>query len=511
MTNSFALQRKLIILAIVLPLAAITGYLLASPTEFDSLIFVGTLVMVLAIPVMLKWHHAALVFTWNAGIIIFFLPGSPYVWMIAAAASISVSLLNRILDKEQVLLNVSSITWTLLIVAFVVLVTAKLTGGMGLRSLGSGVYGGKKYFFILLAIIAYFALSCRRIPPASATFYTGAFLLSGLTAVLSNLIYFAGSGAWFLYAFFPADSALSQAYEDFVVNPAGTRFSRLGGLAIAGQAAYLYLVMRYGIRGLLDLSKPWRLLILLGIASLSLLGGFRSAPVFYVIVFAVQFCAEGLLRSRIFPMLLVSGLVAFVALIPLAQRLPLSIQRGLSILPLPVSSAVRIDTESSTEWRLQMWSVLAPEIPKYLWLGKGFAASATDYYLANESVKRNFSRDYELMILSGDYHSGPLSILIPFGIWGVLAFLAFVVAALRLLYNNYQHGDPALRRINTFLFCSFIAKLIFFLFIFGAIHLDILSFVGLVGLSVSINGGMARKQPGADQPVPKPANSKARS
>ena len=57
MTNAFGLPRKLIILAIVLPLAAIAGYLLASPTDVDSVAFVGLLLLVLATPLFLRWHH----------------------------------------------------------------------------------------------------------------------------------------------------------------------------------------------------------------------------------------------------------------------------------------------------------------------------------------------------------------------------------------------------------------------------------------------------------------------
>lgn len=493
--NSLALPRKLVVLAIVIPLAAIAGYLLATPTDVDSLAFIGLLLMVLAIPFVLRWHHPMLIFSWNASIIIFFLPGSPYLWMVLGGVSFGLSLLNRLLDKESKLLNVSSVTWTLICFALVVLITAKMTGGWGLRSLGGEVYGGKKYFHIWFAIIAYLALSCRPTPAAKAEMYTGLFLLSGLTAILSNLIYLAGPGAWFLYAFFPVDAALGQAYEDFVGSPLAARFSRLSGLSFAGMVAGPFLIMRYGLRGLLDWTKPWRPVLLVLLLGLSLLGGFRSAVVFYAILLAVQFCAEGLFRSRLLPVLLVAGILGFVTLIPFVQKLPLSVQRSLSILPLPVSAVARFDAEQSTEWRLQMWRVLAPEIPKYFWLGKGFTASATDYYLAQESVKRNLSRDYEAMILSGDYHNGPLSLLIPFGIWGLVAFLAFVVAALRLLYRNYRHGDPSLRRVNTLLFSFFVAKLIFFLGVFGAIHLDMATFVGIVGLSVSINGGICQANP----------------
>jgi O-antigen ligase len=188
-------------------------------------------------------------------------------------------------------------------------------------------------------------------------------------------------------------------------------------------------------------------------------------------------------------------ILSFAALFLLAPKLPLSVQRSLSILPLPVDAAAQADAKASTEWRIRMWQALLPEVARHLWIGKGFTASPADYYLAAESVRRGYSQDYELTILSGDYHNGPLSIIIPFGIWGSLAFLAFVVAALRLLYRNYQYGDPGLVRINTFLFSYFITKLIIFLAVYGAIHADIVTFAGLAGLSISLNGGVA--SPGA--------------
>src|SRR6185295_2098164 len=170
------------------------------PTDFDSLALVGSLLLILAIPLILRWHHQLLILSWNAAILVFFLPGSPYLWMVVGGVSFGLMLLNRILDKELKLLNDPFVTWSLLALGLVVLVTAKMTGGAGLRSLGGSVYGGKKYYYIWFAIMAYFALSSQRIPVLKAEFYTGMFLLSGVTAILSNLIYLAGPAAWFFFA-----------------------------------------------------------------------------------------------------------------------------------------------------------------------------------------------------------------------------------------------------------------------------------------------------------------------
>ena len=79
MTGSFALPQRLIALGILLPLAALVGYLVAEG-DFQSLAVVGVLAGILAIPMVLRWHHLMLVASWNLSMTLFFLPGSPPPW-----------------------------------------------------------------------------------------------------------------------------------------------------------------------------------------------------------------------------------------------------------------------------------------------------------------------------------------------------------------------------------------------------------------------------------------------
>ena len=136
-----------------------------------------------------------------------------------------------------------------------------------------------------------------------------------------------------------------------------------------------------------------------------------------------------------------------------------------------------------------MWQVVLPDIPKYFWVGKGYTASEADYYFAIESIRRGFGQDFDISLNAGDYHNGPLSILIPFGIFGLLTFLWFAGASWKLLYRYYRHGAPELRKINTLLLTTMTARLAFFLFGYGAVSTDLVMIVGFVGLSIAINGG----------------------
>src|SRR5258708_27966748 len=87
MSNAFSLFRSLIIYAICLPLAIFLGYLLATPDDFVSFALVTLVLVSLALPLFLRWHHPLLVLTWNMAATAFFLPGSPSVWLVVSGLS----------------------------------------------------------------------------------------------------------------------------------------------------------------------------------------------------------------------------------------------------------------------------------------------------------------------------------------------------------------------------------------------------------------------------------------
>ena len=97
--------------------------------------------------------------------------------------------------------------------------------------------------------------------------------------------------------------------------------------------------------------------------------------------------------------------------------------------------------------------------------------------------------------MASDFHSGPLSVIIPLGIFGAIAFLWFLAPAFRVLFNNYRHGDKDYHRLNTFLLAYFTVRVIYFFVIFGSFHTELTIFTGLIGLSISVNGGMRRPAP----------------
>jgi hypothetical protein len=105
------------------------------------------------------------------------------------------------------------------------------------------------------------------------------------------------------------------------------------------------------------------------------------------------------------------------------------------------------------------------------------------------------SFEAEGAILVGNYHNGPLSVLLSFGIWGAIGWLWFLAASIRALHYNYKYGEESLQKVNTFLLAYFVARTIFFFLIFGDFRLDFAHFLGVVGLGLALNGGIRKPAP----------------
>jgi hypothetical protein len=243
------------------------------------------------------------------------------------------------------------------------------------------------------------------------------------------------------------------------------------------------------VRGILDLGKPWRLALAGLFLGAGLYGGYRSFIGVMILLFAITFFLEGLHRTRYALVVVLLGLLCLVGLISFGTKLPLPVQRALSFLPIEFQPMVKQDARGSLDWRLEMWKNLTPQIPRYLLKGKGYALDPGDLYMASVNSALGLGPERaEGASLAGDYHNGPLSVVIPFGLWGVLAFGWFLIAAARVLYLNCIHGDPTLRTINRLLFACFIARTFFFIILVGSLDADLPYLAGLIGMAVSLNG-----------------------
>lgn len=485
MASTFAVTRNHLIFGVCLPFAVLLGYLLADVRDPVSMFVIAVAIAGLSFPLLIRWYHPILIFSWNSTAYATFLPGSPSLWALFSLLGLFFAVLNRSVNAENKFALVPSLTTPLLVFATVVIVTAALTGGVNLQVFGGSTGGGKQYFYILAAVIGFFALSSRTISPKHAQIIAALFFLPGIAGMIPHLAVWAGPASQFIFLFFPGEVASDLVGATQVE---GFGEARLGGMMAASFAIFSWMLVRYGIRGVFDLGRPWRLgIFLIGIAS-GFLGGYRSHLISVTIAFAVLFVVERLWRTRVMMIVMVMAILSTVFLAGFADKLPSTIQRTISFLPFEIDPMVRVQAESSSQWRIDLWKKVVEEVPVYFFRGKGYTFSSTDMYMAlYNQTNMGAAGAAQGAALAGDYHNGPLSLIIPFGIYGLLAFMWFVSAALVYLYRSYKHGLPELKTINAFLFASFLGKTLFFFAIFGAVSNELYVFTGILGLSVALN------------------------
>jgi hypothetical protein len=265
------------------------------------------------------------------------------------------------------------------------------------------------------------------------------------------------------------------------ISSIGTVLKRFGGLSVSATAIMFFLLARYGLRGILSGAHPFRTLLFALSLILSLVGGFRSILIGNIILLITL-------------VMMVFTLMFGCLVVPFSRQLPMTFQRAMSFLPLDVDPEARANAEASTEWRLRIWRAVWPQVPSYLLLGKGYRLTSLDF----ESMGVNSAfggaaavdASQEGLAISNDFHSGPLSTLICFGLWGAVGMLAIMLAGLRIVYRNFKYGDPELRNVNAMLLASHVHHVLYYFFIFGAFESDVAGFAQTVGFSVALNWGV---------------------
>lgn len=487
------MPRGLLIFALCLPLAILMGFMLADPMVESNRWVIGAALGSLLIPIILAIHQRALIWLTGAFVNAFFLKGQPQMWMVVAFLSFTIIVLSRPLRKVKMkpVWDKPTLFFLTLFMA-AVLFSAMRTGGIGLRVLGSSVYGGRKYVALIASFVGFLALTFQALPRKHAQKDLTIWALGPATSAISSVAYWLGPNFYFLFLLFPVELAMNQALADF--SPVVGMIKRYTGFSSACTAICMFSLLRWGIKGMLQPSKPWRLGLLLFGFGLGMLSGFRSAILLPIVTLFVQFFAENLHKTRY-----VVGLAGFfgacaIFLAAFSESLPLAAQRAISFLPVRVDPIAAMDAKNSLAWRFDMWKVVVSDVlPNHFWFGKGYSIDPTDIYLAEESVKRGFQNDFEMSVRTGDYHSGPLSVIAPFGIFGTVPFALFLIAALRAMYRNYRQSDADTKNINTVLFSYFVAQLIYFVLFFGGVETDMWIFASTVGISLTVNGGVKER------------------
>lgn len=477
------------LLKLCFPIAVLVGILLTDFWNFTSLALFAGVFGLIAAPLLIRRHTFILFFSWNATMGLLLLPGNPPLWLMASLVYMSILIVAPAVTRSTRFLHVRALNMPIFFFAAVVLITMAARGGLGLQTMGGKFAGGMKYLWVLGALAGYFALSLIPIPKSERRSHIALFFLGGVTGAIGPVAEYLGGAFAYLTLIFGTT-------EGVAVSQDSNTLLRIKGFAFVGQGLLFWILATDGIRGTIRRINLWRILVVTVGAGCVLISGYRSSVVVIIGTVLLLFCLEGLHKTRMMFFSLLAGGVAFMALFISAPHLPHPFQRAISVVPgIPVSYDARMDAESTVAWRWELWREFAQDVPEYFWLGKGLAIRSEDMdWVQVVRRYREATQPWYASYLTGEHHNGLLSVLLSFGIFGLLGFFWFAGVVFWVLRQNMKYGDEDVACLNRLLYAFYFVYLALFCTYFGTLYWQLRDITGIVGVSIAINHGVCRKR-----------------
>jgi O-antigen ligase len=290
--------------------------------------------------------------------------------------------------------------------------------GSGIRALGSETWGGMMYVVLLIGIFFFLTISGLRITKKQIRWAIWGSLVAGLF------------GAFMQYRGW-------NVVDDF----GSSRSVRLMWLIPLASALFpLAFALKFK-------QMPWISgLLLLLCLSLMGLSGFRSRLVALVMVAAGYGFFKARSKVKYVVVMGVIGAVAWGGVIVMSPHLPLGLQRAISFVPgAQIDARTAHDASGSIDWRVEIWGYCLSQAKEFLVIGRG---SAFNVWETAENLGVSDIQTYSpwFAFQTRSYHSGPLTLLIDYGIPGLLTALWLT----GLLIKRFWGLAARLARMDTF-------------------------------------------------------------
>jgi hypothetical protein len=447
--------------------AVAIGFFLASNLWLMAFGVTGFLWMIL-----LPYHSRISIYlsvaTFSSALIVPLFPGRPYMWEFAALLGWSGLIITISMRKyvQNFTREVKENRWIFIGLAgyVLVLMATMFYRGFGLRILGSEQMGGRFYFqqltcaifpwlFIMSSVeektlIRLFILQCL---------LTLSYLVSDF--ILSR----APEGLFFLLQFFE----LSGDAVNFELRAARFGIRRYQSLYIVSSGLFCLVLTLFSLRDFFNKKALLLIPTVAAVLGVGLLSGHRYLAIIVVGVFV--FCAYA---QRFFDMKnsFVAGAAAVLILFctyGFADRLPLAVQRALSVLPgISIDTHAKQDGDATFETRRQLRRIGLQMIPDYFWTGRGFGLATTDYSWQWDPTS------ITTHINQGRFFNGFIGLMVNTGVFGTLFMLIFLgggtLLAWRVLQYLRLHGcDDSFTRLCAVISGLWIANTVAFLVLHG--------------------------------------------
>jgi hypothetical protein len=383
------------------------------------------------------------------------------------------------------------------------LMTVFLRNPVGVWAFQSQMVGGRPYFEITLAFMVFLVLSRATLTQSIANIFPFLFIIpAGIAGALDVIARVIPQTSYPIAMFYSGAGSMSDTSALQAEAQIGE--SRLTGVKDLGMLGVLALCSRYNPITLLSPIHPLRLVLFLATIGIIFLSGFRSALVFALVSFALG----AVLRRRMADLwitagVMILGLMLLISVQGNILRLPATMQRSLSWLPGDWDTEVLNDAQGSSQWRFDMWIWAWNDERIFrdkIW-GQGFGFTYDEMNimasaLLNGSSGPAFigSSAQESQMITGSFHSGPLSSIKFIGIVGFALYYSLMVYmgiyALQLCRRAYATKAFTLA---LFICIPIIYEPFNYIFVFGALdsnYSQILFWAGLLNMANNYLDGL---------------------
>lgn len=278
--------------------------------------------------------------------------------------------------------------------------------GTGLRALGSASWGGMSYIVLLLGIFFYFSVQNVRLSGRQIRWLLWGMAIAGLIGSQFERL----------------------GWERATTGSSESVQSRLQWLMTFVNAGFpLVFVLRL---------KTW-MRVAFWLAMLFLVGltGFRSKLVELLMITAAFNFFITKRRVRYVVTCMLAGLVLWIGVIALSPFVPLGIQRTISFVPgVNIEQSAAKNAFGSIEWRVEIWRYCIERSNDYLLIGRGSAFDVSET-VAGLGVSDIATYSPFFAYETRSYHSGPLSLLIDYGVPGFLVATWLVVVLFKRFWK----------------------------------------------------------------------------
>jgi hypothetical protein len=306
---------------------------------------------------------------------------------------------------------------------------AYLRNPVGLNIFGGSSVGGRPYVMFGITFAVSVVISILKIPPNELRWWVNATMLGSMANFfLGALARFAPGFGSILGASFATDVQKDDdpSNRDAADEGAAGRSSFVRGISldlanwICSRVAPLSAAFH----------PVWGAMMAFTLIAAAY-SGYRSHLAIVVFTYVVGVMYRGGLRHLVLGGFLGVMALVLLAVINLIHPLPPNVQRSLTFLPGTWEERYKLDTQQSTEWRMQMW-IDALSSNRYIsnrLLGDGLGMSAEQFAkaealrYAKDTGHGSFDTHRESAMISGDYHSGPVQTIRTCGYLGLVVLL----------------------------------------------------------------------------------------